>query len=476
MGPMLRRLFNLRRDQDDPDVIDADIRAGSQPVGANLWVLLFAILIASVGLNVNSTAVIIGAMLVSPLMGPIQAIGYGAAVQDLKLIREGARSLGVFAVLSLITSTLYFALSPLHLPGSELLARTQPTLWDVLIATFGGAAGMVAATRKEVSNVVPGVAIATALMPPLCTVGFGLAHARWDMVGGATYLFVINGVFIAAGTLGISRVLRLPRRGSVEPQVRARHRIVIALGMTLVLAPSVWLGYRFVSHEVFKVGAQRVADLLQLDPQVNIVAQQVDPENRTLRITLVGGYDEARVRTLAQSLFAAERLDDARLELRRAGDAPLDVGSLRTQLKQDLDATVLQQLRATEARLHQLDGAVAALHARPAAPAAEPTVDVARLTAELRAQMPQVSAVTLAFGGRAIAQRIEKTAVPAPVADGASAPAAVSADEEVVVVVERGRPFTSAQRASLNRWLTVRLGRERVRLIDIPAPSAGRAR
>lgn len=156
-----------------------------------------AIAIASIGLNVNSTAVIIGAMLISPLMGPIVGLGYGTAVSDFSLIKLSFRNMLIFIVISLITSTLYFILSPLNEAQSELLARTQPTLWDVLIAFFGGVAGMLATARKEGSNVIPGVAIATALMPPLCTVGFGLAHQNWDFVIGAFYLFSINCVFIA---------------------------------------------------------------------------------------------------------------------------------------------------------------------------------------------------------------------------------------------------------------------------------------
>ena len=458
MTPTLRRLFNLRRDQDDPDAIDAAIRAGSRPVGANLWVLFFAILIASVGLNVNSTAVIIGAMLVSPLMGPIQAMGYGAAVQDLKLIRDGALALAVFTALSLLTSMLYFAVSPLDEPGSELLARTSPTLWDVLIAAFGGAAGMVAATRKDVSNVVPGVAIATALMPPLCTVGFGLAHGRWDMVGGAFYLFLINGVFIAAGTLAISKLLRLPLRGSVEPAVRARHRLLIGLGITAVVVPSVWFGYRVVQHELFTAGAMRVADALQQDPRIAVVAQQVDPAARTLRLTLVGAVDEPRVRELAQALFRREGIPQARLELRRTGDAPLDMGSLRDQLRQDLDRTVLQRLRAAENRLQQVDQTVATLAARSHG---SPQVDVAALRDEVQAQLPQVTALTLAYGRRAVVGE------PAPAASAASA---AGTPALAMVVVERNQPLSPQQSAALQRFLAVRLGQPEVPVIEQASP------
>ncbi len=471
MNPTLRRLFNLRRDQDDPDAIDADIRAGSRPVGANLWVLFFAILIASVGLNVNSTAVIIGAMLVSPLMGPIIAMGYGAAVQDLRLIREGAVALAIFTGLSLLTSMLYFALSPLDQPGSELLARTSPTLWDVLIAAFGGAAGMVAATRKDVSNVVPGVAIATALMPPLCTVGFGLANGRWDMVGGAFYLFLINGVFIAVGTLAISKLLGLPLRGSVEPAVRARHRLLITLGITAVLVPSVWFGYRVVQQEVFTAGALRVVDTLQQDARIAIVAQQVDPASRTLRLTLVGGFDEPRVRELAQALFRREHIPHATLELRHAGDAPPDVGSLRDQLKQDLDRTVQQRLRAAEARLQAMDQTVAELAAQRQS---DLSVKASALTDEVRAQLPQVTALTLAYGrrvgGAETAQSVQAQAASAAQGAG-SAPAGTEMPPPLaIVIVERARPLSSQQAQSLRRFLAVRLGPPDVQLIEQARP------
>lgn len=442
------RLFNLRRDQDDPDVIDAEIRAGTRPVGANLWVLFFAILIASVGLNVNSTAVIVGAMLISPLMGPILGIGYGAAVHDLRLIREAGRALGIFTGISLVTSTLYFAISPLDQPGSELLARTSPTLWDVLIAAFGGAAGMIAATRKEVTNVLPGVAIATALMPPLCTAGFGIAHGRWDMFAGAAYLFVINGVFIAAATLAISKLLRLPRRGNVDPDVRRLHRIAIVIGIACVMAPSVWLGYRFVQEEVFSSGATRVAEQIESDPAFNVVSYQVDSGRRELRLTLVGGFDEPRLRAVVQALMQREGLVDARLELRRAGDAPVDLSRLRREFREDVDRTVLQQLQVSESKIRTLEGRMQQLLDDAAsAPLKASAVDAPALLREIQAQYPAVVTLTLAFGSRA-------TDNPPATADDA------------VVVLESTRALSAGQRDSLQRWLQVRLDRPQVQILE----------
>ena len=178
-------MFSLRWDMANPDEIHNTIISGAKLQGTNMCILMLAILIASIGLNMNSTAVIIGAMLISPLMGGITAIGYGIATNDLTLSKGAAIRLGIQVVICLITS-------------SELLARTTPTAWDVLIALFGGLAGIIGQTRKEKSNVIPGVAIATALMPPLCTAGYGLARHRLDYFGGALYLFFINSFFRCA--------------------------------------------------------------------------------------------------------------------------------------------------------------------------------------------------------------------------------------------------------------------------------------
>ena len=212
----LLRRFDLRADQADVAEIDATIRSGVEFRGTNLWVLIFAILIASVGLNVNSTAVVIGAMLISPLMGPIIGLGYGAGVNDSALMRSSLFNLGLAAFISLLASTLYFWLTPLTQAHSELLARTTPSIWDVLIALFGGLAGVIGVTRRVKSNLIPGVAIATALMPPLCTAGYGLATGNLSYFLGAFYLFAINSVFIAIATLMMVRVMRLPNVNVME--------------------------------------------------------------------------------------------------------------------------------------------------------------------------------------------------------------------------------------------------------------------
>ena len=171
--------FSLLQDKADDESIERRIREGMELSGATPWILIFAILVASIGLNVNSTAVIIGAMLISPLMGPIMGAGLGVALYDFDLVKRSLVNLGIATLISLVVSTLYFTLSPLREAQSELLARTSPTIWDVMIALFGGLAGIIGVTRKEKSNVIPGVAIATALMPPVCTAGYALATGQW---------------------------------------------------------------------------------------------------------------------------------------------------------------------------------------------------------------------------------------------------------------------------------------------------------
>jgi uncharacterized hydrophobic protein (TIGR00271 family) len=390
MKRQLFRWFDLRQDQAPASEIDASMRAAARAGGTNLWVLFFAMLVASVGLNVNSTAVIIGAMLISPLMGPIVGMGYGAAVADLRLIRTAGTNLLIFTALSLVTSTIYFSLSPLNEPGSELLARTSPTLWDVLIAAFGGAAGMVAITRRGFNNIVPGVAIATALMPPLCTVGFGLAQARWDMAAGAFYLFLINSVFIAAATLAVARVLRLPPVAELDTNTRNAHRWVIGLGLTAVLVPSIWFGYRLVQDEVFQGAAQGALAGLESRTDTALLGTEIDARARSIRLTVVGQAEQTRLQTELAPLLARYGISDAQVSFRRAGDVQLQAMSQRGDQRDQRLAAVAQELQQMQQRLDSL--------AAPTAPTA------ANLLKEMRVWLPQVQSLVLTDSAAGVQQ------------------------------------------------------------------------
>ena len=242
----LKSLASIAEDTDSETTI-ANISKGVEFRADNVWVLFFAIIIASVGLNVNSTAVIIGAMLVSPLMGPIVGLGLSIGISDGELLRKSLKNLLIMIVISLVASSLYFLISPLSDAQSELLARTKPTIYDVFIAFFGGLAGILAASRKqEKVTVVSGVAIATALMPPLCTAGYGLGTGQFIYFFGAFYLFFINAFFIASATYLMVRYLHFPRKKFLDPATELKVRRGIAIFTVVVLVPSVFIAINVV--------------------------------------------------------------------------------------------------------------------------------------------------------------------------------------------------------------------------------------
>lgn len=216
--------FNIQPDAETFDVIHNAVESEIVFKGSRLWILIFATILASVGLNINSTAVIIGAMLISPLMGPINGMGYSIATYDFPLLRKAFKNFSFAVLASLAASTLYFAISPVSSAHSELLARTSPTIYDVLIALFGGLAGTISLTTKLKGNVVPGVAIATALMPPLCTAGYGLATAHFPFFFGAIYLFAINVVFIGISTVVFSQVMAFPIKSIIDDAKKSAHQ------------------------------------------------------------------------------------------------------------------------------------------------------------------------------------------------------------------------------------------------------------
>ena len=206
--------------------------------GPSVWILVASIFIASIGLNVGSIPVVIGAMLISPLMGPIIAIGLSVGTNDWETLMRALKNFGIAIAISLITSTILFLLSPLKEASPELIARTKPTILDVLIAIFGGIAGIVAGSRREKSNVVPGVAIATALMPPLCTAGYGIATAQFSFFLGAIYLFFINSVFISLSTYFVVKFLKFPKRSIVDPVREKKIRRYMIIFIIIVILPS----------------------------------------------------------------------------------------------------------------------------------------------------------------------------------------------------------------------------------------------
>jgi uncharacterized hydrophobic protein (TIGR00271 family) len=289
MFKSLLRIFSLRQDAESFDTVHTAVEADIMFSGARIWVLISAIILASVGLNMNSTAVIIGAMLISPLMGPINGMGYSIATYDFPLLRKSFKNFSFAVVSSLVASTLYFAISPLSSAHSELLARTSPTIYDVLIALFGGLAGSISLTTKLKGNVVPGVAIATALMPPLCTAGFGLATGQFNFFFGALYLFVINSVFIGLANVGFARVMRIPLRSSLDEEKRTRINRIITAVILITLIPSVYFGYLLVRKERFIDTATRFVRTVSLFKGDFLLRYDIDGDARVISM-IYGGH------------------------------------------------------------------------------------------------------------------------------------------------------------------------------------------
>lgn len=285
----VRNHFDLMADREDEQQVIDDISRNAVFNEANVWVLIFAIFVASLGLNVNSTAVIIGAMLISPLMGPIIGMGLAVGINDLDLLKRSFRNYAVATVVSVVTATIYFIFSPYKEVQSELLARTSPTLYDVMIAFFGGAAGIVAlCTKGKGGNVIPGVAIATALMPPLCTAGFGLATGRWLFFLGAFYLFFINTVFIAlATTLGV-RLMKFHQHVFITTE-RGRHaKKVLVTIVVLTMIPAAVMTWQIVKNELLN---NHVKEFVATELQQNgtlILQSDINKDKQLLRIVAIG--------------------------------------------------------------------------------------------------------------------------------------------------------------------------------------------
>ena len=253
--------FALGADAATQEEINSNVHKGIMIKGTNLWVLIFAIFIASLGLNTNSTAVIIGAMLISPLMGPIIGMGYSMGVYDFNLLKESLRNFLVMIVVSLVVSAIFFTLPLISSTQSELLNRTQPTTYDILIALFGGLAGMVAQTRKDRSGtVIPGVAIATALMPPLCTVGYGLATFQLKFILGALYLFTINSIFIALASFIVTRVMKFQMICELDTiKIKKLKNLMIVI-IVLVTLPSILIAISIIQRSSFEANYKHFVD------------------------------------------------------------------------------------------------------------------------------------------------------------------------------------------------------------------------
>ena len=312
---IIKSYFNVLPYKDGEKYVIKQITNGINFQGSNLWILIFAVFIASLGLNVNSTAVIIGAMLISPLMGPIIGMGLALGIADLDLFKQSIKNYLVSTFISVVTAAIYFTLSPITDAQSELLARTSPTLYDVLIALFGGAAGFLAMSTKGRNNVVPGVAIATALMPPLCTAGYGLAVQNTSYFLGAFYLYFINTVFIAFTTcLGV-RFLHFHRKQFINREQMRRVNFYIVSIIIITIIPASYMTWNIIKQSVFENNIDNFVTKELNYSGTNILSHQYDLKTKTLHVVAVGNPISTDSIAKAQKTMANYQLDGYALKV-----------------------------------------------------------------------------------------------------------------------------------------------------------------
>ena len=438
---ILKGYFNVLPDKENESEIIASISKGVSFYGANLWVLIFAIFIASLGLNVNSTAVIIGAMLISPLMGPIIGMGLAIGINDIELLRRAMKNYLVATVISVITATFYFLITPLDEAQSELLARTSPTLYDVLIAFFGGMAGIVAICTKGKGNVIPGVAIATALMPPLCTAGYGLAMGNLYYFFGAFYLFFINTVFICLATFVGVRMLKFSEV-KYERQENFKKVRKIIVGIVLVtMLPATFLTVNIIKESLFNSALNKFVKQEMSFPGTQIISTTADKNTKTIRLVAVGKEITDHDMNVARNRMTQYGLKAYELNVIQGtqSDSLLRLGkqlASKVQKDEGYADRILEQSKAIYRLEQQLDGFERYLTL---------SGDVRD---ELKVLFPAVESVALA-----------KTSE-------AKVDTAVSIQRVVAIVsLRRNTPAKSFDKARFSKWVSARVKTDSVKVI-----------
>ena len=434
----LRSILSMT-DYIDVDAAYQSVRSNVPFRGPTVYILFIAIIIASIGLNVNSIPVIIGAMLISPLMSPIIGFGLGLGTNDRDLVLSSLKNLGIMVAISLLASTLYFVLTPLEIDNpTELLARTKPTIYDVMIALFGGLAGVLEISRKEKGTVLSGVAIATALMPPLCTVGYGLANLNWQNAIGALYLFFINSVFIALAAYITAQYLRFPK--VQDRNGKHGQRVVTSIVLVLILiVPSVFTAYNVVRENNFSKNATRFVKKNQSIGKTYIYDYQVNTNQKPYTVDLRLAGESLTDETREMMYRDAESYGLLRSQIIFHEDATIRFNELNeTEIVKNLIATNEQSIKQRDDSIRTLQSLLNTYQ--------QQQLPTRQLVAELRSQVPDILSVTLAKGAR--------------VSDNAEE------QEELVVLIDSKRPLPKDEVKRITNWLKVRLNTENIILVN----------
>ena len=433
----LKTTLNLTNDVDIPAASE-NIRKNIPFRGPNVYILIVAIIIASVGLNVNSIPVIIGAMLISPLMGPITGLGLGLGTNDRELVLFSIKNLLVMVGISLLAATLYFILTPLEIDNpTELLARTRPTIYDVFIALFGGLAGVLETARKEKGTVISGVAIATALMPPLCTVGYGIANLSWQYTIGALFLFSINCIFIAMAAYLMAKFLKFPVK-TVEEH-RTRYFILSYALVILLAATSIFTGYHVIRENDFTKMANRFVKKNQNIGKTYIYDSQVNIDTKPYMLELRLAGETLNEDTKEMLLRDAENYGIMRSQIVIHEDATVQVDRFNeTEIVKNLMATNASNVQVRDDSIKVLNAQIA--HYK------QQELPAKQLAEELQVQLPSITRLTLARG-TALEQNV------------------VMSEEQVVVVAHCSEMPSEEEKVRVYEWLKIRLQVEDLEII-----------
>ena len=435
----LKKLIHLS-DEIDYENASASIRKNIAFKGTNVFILACAIIIASVGLNVNSIPVIIGAMLVSPVMGPILGFGLGLGTEDNRLLKDSLKNFSVMVGISILASTLFFLLSPLSLANpSELLARTNPTIYDVLIALFGGLAGIIEISRKDKGTVIAGVAIATALMPPLCTIGYGISIWNWSYALGALYLFTINSIFIALATFLAVKFFRFPVMDNADETHRRLPKGWLIAILVVVIVPSIISAISVIKENNFKIHAEKVvADNKNLG-KCFIYDHKATYSRKDSKLELFLAGETLTGEAKEKLYSSAEEYGITRSQIVFHEDA--------TSMRHDISETEIMKgfLEHTDQQIKTLNDSIVklgdALNAYK-----EQEIPVEAVSKELFAQYPQVTNLSLSRGSSVSSDEQGET-------------------EQIVAFVTSSKPLTNDQKDRIERWLKVRLNNDNILLI-----------
>jgi len=358
----LRNLFDIRGDMMSQAQIDEMMQENTVIHGSNMWILILAMLIACVGLYNNSPVTIIGAMLISPLMNGIITMGYSLGVRDLSMLLKAFKRFLTQVVISLVAATIFFSIARLDEPTAEMISRTSPTFWDVLIALFGGVAGMIGNTRPKRSNVIPGVAIATALMPPVCTAGYGLATFQFKIFFGALYLFLINALLIAMAAWIVTNALKIPNRVEMDKKRRRRINFAAAMISVFVVVPSILTGALTIYNAHVDNNIEQYLESEFTFEGTQLVQSSVDKEEKQINVALVGQTISAETIEVLRGQLSNYGLDGYTLTVAQNSvwDGEENSDKITIAIQENTIAQLEQKLDEQQKQLDKLNGMLSA--------------------------------------------------------------------------------------------------------------------